>query len=185
MATVHDVAAAIIREHGPMTAMKLQKLCYFAGGCHLAFHDRALFNEELQAWVDGPVCYELYRHHRGRYTVSAWPEGHEERLSADEFHSVRAALTVWGHLDGDTLSLLTHQQWPWMQARQTVPEGDRSNAVITPQAMHEFFGPAREALALRLCAARAAANPALGDDKDPDMANTMAFDEFRKLLRAG
>src|SRR5215831_19020806 len=36
MANVLDVAAYILRAKGPMSAMKLQKLCYYAYGYHLA-----------------------------------------------------------------------------------------------------------------------------------------------------
>ena len=38
MATVHDVAAYILKQHGPMTAMKLQKL-----------------QDRIEAWANGPV----------------------------------------------------------------------------------------------------------------------------------
>ena len=36
MTSVHDVAAALLREAGEMTTMKLQKLAYYCQSWHLA-----------------------------------------------------------------------------------------------------------------------------------------------------
>src|SRR5579862_4672424 len=70
MAHVQDVAAYILVKLGPMTAMKLQKLCYFAYGYHLAWEERPLFPERFEAWANGPVCPALYARHRGLFMVS-------------------------------------------------------------------------------------------------------------------
>ena len=43
MATVHDVAAFILERLGSMTAMKLQKLCYYSHAWHLVWEERPLF----------------------------------------------------------------------------------------------------------------------------------------------
>jgi hypothetical protein len=43
MAHVQDAAAYILHARGPMSAMKLQKLCYYAYGYHLAWESRQLF----------------------------------------------------------------------------------------------------------------------------------------------
>ncbi|MBQ1165829.1 DUF4065 domain-containing protein, partial [Streptomyces sp. A73] len=59
-ATVHDVAAYILHKEAPMSALKLQKLCYFASGYHLAWEGRPLFREPFEAWANGPVVYDLY-----------------------------------------------------------------------------------------------------------------------------
>jgi uncharacterized phage-associated protein len=69
MAHVEDVAAFILRDRGPMTAMKLQKLCYYAYGYHLAWEGRQLFPERFEAWANGPVCRALYREHAGRFQL--------------------------------------------------------------------------------------------------------------------
>ncbi|MBQ1164076.1 DUF4065 domain-containing protein, partial [Streptomyces sp. A73] len=45
---------------------KLQKLCYFAYGYHLAWEGRPLFREPFEAWANGPVVYDLYDQHLGR-----------------------------------------------------------------------------------------------------------------------
>ncbi len=42
-----------------MSAMKLQKLCYYAYGYHLAWEERRLFPERFEAWANGP-CARSY-----------------------------------------------------------------------------------------------------------------------------
>ena len=60
MATVFDVAFYILDKLGDMSTMKLQKLCYYAQAWSLAWDGFPLFDEEFQAWANGPVCRELY-----------------------------------------------------------------------------------------------------------------------------
>ncbi len=69
MTTVFDVANYIISRRGPMSAMKLQKLCYYAQAWSLTWTERELFPEEIEAWANGPVVRSLYAAHRGEYRV--------------------------------------------------------------------------------------------------------------------
>ena len=55
-----------------MSAMKLQKLCYFSYGYHLAWEERPLFPERFEAWANGPVSPPLYAMHRGCLRSPAW-----------------------------------------------------------------------------------------------------------------
>ena len=68
MATVHDVAAYILEHHGPMTAMKLQKLVFtYSQAWSLVWDEQALFPERIEAWANGPVVPALYDQHRRRF----------------------------------------------------------------------------------------------------------------------
>ena len=51
--------------------MKLQKLCYYAQAWSLAWDGVPLFNEDFQAWANGPVCRELYEFHRGEFLINS------------------------------------------------------------------------------------------------------------------
>ncbi|MDB6118895.1 MAG: putative prophage protein, partial [Verrucomicrobiaceae bacterium] len=41
--------------------LKLQKLLYYAQGFHLALTGAPLFEEDIQAWVHGPVVREVWQ----------------------------------------------------------------------------------------------------------------------------
>lgn len=139
MANVHDVAAYIVGKTGEITAMKLQKLVYYAQAWHAVWSDRTLFDEEIKAWANGPVCYALYEKHRGQFRVSAWPYGNATTLDADEAGSVDAVLAAYTPFTAHQLSEMTHQESPWIDARDGLNDGVRSNRPITVGAMVECY----------------------------------------------
>jgi uncharacterized phage-associated protein len=140
MASVHDVAAYIVANQGSLSAMKLQKLVYYAQAWSLVWEGRPLFSESIEAWANGPVVRELYEHHRGQFEVRNWPEGHPEKLSAADRATIDAVLGFYGGKPAQWLSDLTHKEQPWCEARRGAPEGARSSAIITPEAMRAYYG---------------------------------------------
>lgn len=139
MANVHDVAAYILSRMGEMSAMKLQKLVYYSQAWHLVWDDRPLFSERIEAWANGPVVHELYDLHRGRFSLSGWPDGDPDNLAKSERETVDIILNTYGHLDGRKLSHLTHGESPWVEARHGLPPTARSNAEITSEAMQMYY----------------------------------------------
>ncbi|EIC65353.1 hypothetical protein S7W_18710 [Mycobacteroides abscessus M94] len=140
MTSVHDVAAYILRERGGMSTMKLQKLCYYSQGWSLAWDEQPLFDEEIQAWANGPVVYELFKRHRGQFHVASWEFGDPTKLTGDQRDTVDAVLHSYGQLSGQQLSDKTHSERPWVEARGGAPVGSSSSATISPELMQEFFG---------------------------------------------
>lgn len=139
MASVHDVAAYIIKECGEMTAMKLQKLCYYSQAWHQVWEDRLLFNERIEAWANGPVVPELYRLHRGDFRVSSWVRGDVDMLDEGEKESIDIVIKSYGKFNAYELSEMTHREDPWKRARQGIPDGDRCSAPISLGAMHSYY----------------------------------------------
>lgn len=138
MGKVLDVAAYILQKQGPMSAMKLQKLAYYAQAWHLVWDEEPLFSEPIQAWANGPVILELYKAHRGQFTVHS-VDGSCDALSAEEKSSVDAVVDAYGKFTAQQLSEMTHREMPWQQARSGIPEGSRSTAVISTASMHEYY----------------------------------------------
>jgi len=78
MATIFHVAKYFLDKLGPMSVWKLQKLCYYAQAWSLVWDEKPLFQEDFQAWSNGPVCPELYQIHKGIHIISS--EQFMERL---------------------------------------------------------------------------------------------------------
>ena len=58
---VADFLLCESRDRGEnLTNLKLQKLLYYAQAWYLALYNVALFEEDFQAWVHGPVLYSQY-----------------------------------------------------------------------------------------------------------------------------
>lgn len=55
-----QAANELLRQHGDVDPMKLQKLLYYANGWWLALNGRPLLNEQPQVWRYGPVFRGLY-----------------------------------------------------------------------------------------------------------------------------
>ena len=63
MEKINDIAKWFINEISP-DPLKLQKLLYFAQGISYCFYDQSLFEDELEAWVHGPVNSNIYFKYR-------------------------------------------------------------------------------------------------------------------------
>jgi uncharacterized phage-associated protein len=142
VATVFDVAAYILRRQGAMTAMKLQKLVYYSQAWSLVWDERLLFDSRIEAWANGPVCPDLYAHHRGAFVVG--PEwgaalGNPAALDATARETIDAVLKYYGDKHPQWLSDLTHAEDPWRNAREGLDDGERGHCQITPAAMAEYY----------------------------------------------
>lgn len=136
-----DVAAFILDQKGPMTAMKLQKLVYYGQAWSLVWDGVPLFDEPIQAWANGPVVQELFKFHKGKYKVSSsdFAHGHPTKLSEDQVETLLAVLDSYGSMSAAQLSELTHAEKPWKVARGSVDDGHKSNAVISHASMKQYY----------------------------------------------
>lgn len=139
MASVLDVAQYILKTHGPMTATKLQKLCYYSQAWHLVWDEKPLFKERIEAWANGPVAPSLYSQHRLQYMVDSVPGGDLSNLDTSERETIDMVLDFYGKKSGAELSELTHREAPWREARGELPPGARSTTVIPHSAMAEYY----------------------------------------------
>lgn len=142
MANVQDVAAYILEQRGPMTAIKLQKLCYYSHAWHMVWEDRPLFTSRIEAWANGPVVVDLYRCHRRQFSLAAGDvAGDPTRLDGGERGSIDIVLDFYGDMSAHELSELTHREPPWRDARAEagLAPMERGTAVITDAAMHDYY----------------------------------------------
>jgi uncharacterized phage-associated protein len=143
MATVFDVAKYILNKQGKISTWKLQKLCYYAQAWSLAWSDgESLFEEDFQAWRNGPVCRELYDAHKGEYLVSAddLKYGDADNLSADEIDTINKVLEFYGDKTPFWLREQTHDELPWKKARGDKLEYMRSDEIITKSSIGAYYG---------------------------------------------
>jgi uncharacterized phage-associated protein len=138
MVSVHDVAAYIVEKHGPMTAMKLEKLVYYSQAWSLVWDESPLFRERIQAWAAGPVVPALYYRHRGEFEITRW-DGNPDALSHSQRDSVDAVLRFYGTKTSQWLSDLTHSEEPWIKARAGLAPLERGNREITLASMAEYY----------------------------------------------
>lgn len=123
-----------------MTNLRLQKLVYFAQGWHLAFTQRVLFRDRIEAWVHGPVIPSLY----ARFKPYGWKPIDTTQANAPCFDDATLEIldevwNVYGQYSAKRLEELTHAEDPWRRARAGYDPGERCTVEITPQAMQLFY----------------------------------------------
>jgi uncharacterized phage-associated protein len=139
MANVHDVAAYILEKRGPMSAMKLEKLVYYSQAWSLVWDQRPMFNEEIQAWIGGPVVPELFAEHKGAFELTKLRKGDVANLDSDAIETIDVVLRDYGGRTGLELSELTHSEKPWIEARRGLADNERGNHIITQESMQQFY----------------------------------------------
>jgi len=141
MANVFDVAKYILSKTGTMTAMKLQKLVYYAQAWSLVWDEKPLFDNVIQAWANGPVAPAVYNYHRGQYFVDSnnFSTACAENLTLEQRETVDAVLGYYGNKSAQWLIDLTHSEKPWQDARKGLAPGDRGNSEITHFAMADYY----------------------------------------------
>lgn len=142
MVTVYDVAKHILEKQGALSAMKLQKLCYYTQAWSLAWGEGPVFEQDFEAWANGPVCPSLYSAHRGQYVVDATMigVGDSTRLSEENKQTIEKVIEFYGDKSAQWLSDLTHMERPWRDARKGIPDGERSNVIISKGEMMDYYG---------------------------------------------
>lgn len=140
MANVRDIANWFLSQQ-PMTHKKVQKLCYYAQAWYCALYDGTpLFEEEIQAWVHGPVVPGLYP----VYADYKWTTIPKTTFDASVFDKkvtdvLEAVYNTYGDLSGDQLESLTHSEDPWIQARGSMKPWETSTAPISCASMRHYY----------------------------------------------
>ena len=142
MANVFDTAKYILERTGKISTWKLQKLCYYSQAWSLAWTEEPIFQEDFQAWANGPVCPELFFEHQGRFTITAdaLRFGSQDALTDDQKDTVNVVLSDYGNMEPYELRELSHHEAPWRDARQGLPEGAYCTNIISKEAMGAYYG---------------------------------------------
>lgn len=144
MANVFNSARYVLEKCGPMSTWKLQKLCYYCQAWSLAWTGEPIFQEDFEAWSNGPVCPELFHAHKGLFIValSDIPARRESEpaLTDEQKETIDCVLEEYGSWEPYELREQTHEESPWKDARGDFPVGARCQTVIEKVAIGEYYG---------------------------------------------
>jgi len=136
---IADTLIHLSRERGlDITNLKLQKLLYYAQAWHLAFHEEALFQDAIEAWIHGPVVPSVFRKFKSyRWnTIDCAVYPIDDASVLDLLNSV---MDAYGAISAISLEHLTHSESPWKDARAGIPFDEPSHNIIRPEAMQAFY----------------------------------------------
>lgn len=120
MPTCFDVAEYFLtrcnEESGDtISNLKLQKLVYYAQGFSLALLKRPLFEEQIEAWMHGPVVPAIYRKYKkhGNQALPIPARLDLDKFSDDEKDLLDEVHGVFGQFSAWKLRNMTHEEAPW------------------------------------------------------------------------
>lgn len=116
-----------------MSNMKLQKMLYYQQGYHLALFDEPLFEEDLEAWMYGPVVPSVYEHYKINGSKGIQPEKSVIKLTNKEEALFNEVYRIYGVYSATGLMNLSHSEKPW----NSVPTG--TGNVISKSTLKMFF----------------------------------------------
>lgn len=132
---------------GSMSPKKLQKLLYYAYSWTLTLTNESiddlrnkLFEENFEAWVHGPVIPEVYQRfkHYG-YADIVLDEVHNVKFDEDIENILNQVWDVYGGYSGNELESITHQEKPWLIARNGLPVLEPSRNKISDVDIFSYY----------------------------------------------
>ena len=133
-----DVAKWFINELHP-EPLKLQKLLYLSQGFSYAFHDEALFDDEIEAWVHGPVVPSVYRQYK-LYQYNPIDINYSiPKFGEKELEILNYIKDNYAKYDAKFLEEMTHKQEPWLLSREGLDPDERSDKTISKQSIANYF----------------------------------------------
>ncbi|WP_026582113.1 Panacea domain-containing protein [Bacillus sp. J33] len=130
-----------------MTPKKLQKILYYAYSWTLTLEnddvrnlDNKLFEADFEAWVHGPVIREVYEYFReyGYREIEKY-EGEIPEFSHDIEGILEDVWEEYGSYTGNELESITHQEAPWLKAREGYSPLERCTEVITDESIFSYY----------------------------------------------
>ena len=138
MHSVFDLADWFLAKE-PMNHKKLQKLCYYAQAWSCAIRPEPISDAVFEAWVHGPVCYDLYLKYND--VGFGYIPSIRERpcFSKDENDFLEDVWETYGDISANALEALTHTEPPWQIARAGLDSSEHSRKPILPENMRQYY----------------------------------------------
>lgn len=120
-----------------ITNLKLNKLLYYAQGCHLTRTGKPLFNSDIEAWTYGPVVSEIYKKYKvcGKEAIrNADDDFNPADIDEEELETLLDVMREYGKYTGSALITMTHKaDTPWSIARAS------AETIISEDSMRKYF----------------------------------------------
>jgi len=141
MVSYSDVAYLFLRwayKDGEIVSnLKMQKLLYYAQAWHLVFFNKALIQEEIEAWELGPVIPEAYHEFKsfGNDSLEYELDGTEEDTFSDtKLKYLKDCYNAFIRYTPHALVNMTHNEKPWRDAFRKGP-----STIISRISMKEYY----------------------------------------------
>ncbi len=143
MENLFDVARYILRKNPLFSDKQVQKITYYAYCWYIVKNNEnpnnitnRLVMQHPEAWIHGPVFYELYEemtYNRNNF----WTR--QENLCDTTKDFLDIIINIYGRYTGNQLEDLTHNEWPWNEARDGLPRDARSREPLKDSVIYSYY----------------------------------------------
>lgn len=122
--------------------IKLQKLLYYSKAMYFAVHGESLFDEEFEAWENGPASRNIYREYRHNGLPETFVKSDCPVLEPKIERILKVVNHVYGSMTSNNLIDLTHQELPWKELEDEVEI--RANPIIRDEVIRDYYKPLKD-----------------------------------------
>lgn len=128
-----------------LSVLKHQKLLYYIQAWYLAFYGKKIFEGDFEAWVHGPVNKEIYDFYKDTKYIFSELELQDikdnsfKELPEEVKLHIDTILDAYAKYSSSELERMTHEETPWIEARNGLNEYERGSVVINPKTMENYY----------------------------------------------
>lgn len=118
-----------------ITNLKLQKLLYYVQGFYLAVFDKPLYDDEIEAWMYGPVVPSVYDYYASQGKSPLYNDDSYTPISLaeEEEDLFNQVYDAYGQFSAVKLMNLTHEETPWKSTE--IGKGN----IISKKILKDYF----------------------------------------------
>lgn len=149
----HIITHYVNQKGEDVSHKKLQKLVYYVEAWHLVHLDSSIVDEDFEAWIHGPVVPELYSELKdfGFNNIDVINDEFDtidEELKAiiqrngitdEQLELIHSVLDKYASLSAFELEILSHNEKPWLDAREGLSPNSSSKNKINKGSMKGFY----------------------------------------------
>ena len=146
MFNLWSIAYYILQKCGKMSTFKLHKLLYYCQAWYMAWNNgRPLFQEDFEAWVNGPVIRELFNSHKGMYDIDEktikiqYVNDINNNIDTETKEQINRILFFYNKKSSLSLVSKSHSELPWQKARKGINSLDLSDNIINKKDIYEYY----------------------------------------------
>ncbi|WP_343695468.1 type II toxin-antitoxin system antitoxin SocA domain-containing protein [Flavobacterium sp.] len=129
-----------------LDTLKHQKLLYYVQAWHLVFNGTKMFESEFQAWIHGPVNREIYNLYRDKKYLYSEMHVNDilnmqniDTLTSEEKIHIDNVLDAYAKFSSTQLEHMTHNEKPWIEAREGYGPYQRCEVDIDTEVMKSYY----------------------------------------------
>ncbi|MDO4927093.1 MAG: DUF4065 domain-containing protein [Turicibacter sp.] len=134
---IFDVVDYILSLSDDITPLALQKILYYSQAFFKVFYGYHLFENNCEAWDQGPVYPEIYNKFKNYYDMSE--KNVRYSLDEEEQFFIELIMRYFGCYSGKSLERMTHCEKPWRETRKGLSPSQKGGRVIQQDLIESYF----------------------------------------------